>query len=242
MGGLAGFALGGLLGSLLFGGMGHGFGGFGLLEMLIVAGLAYVAFSYFRRRRAAEPAMAGGYGPTATGNANSYGPTDASSPMGWTATLPAAPAPSDLDVGTSHIRQWDPTFDPGAMAANASDIFFRVQAAWTARDMKGVREVLTPEMYDRLDGQCAELKAQRRVNRLENIAVRSAAVSEAWQESAQDFVTVAFLANVLDYTTDESGRVVEGSRTEPTRFEEYWTFVRPVGPNRWKLTAIQQAG
>jgi predicted lipid-binding transport protein (Tim44 family) len=144
-------------------------------------------------------------------------------------------------VGIGHIRQWDPAFDPGAMATNASDIFFRVQAAWMARDMKAVRELLTPEMYDRLDGQCAELRAQRRINRLENIAVRSAAVSEAWQESGQGFVTVAFLANVLDYTTDESGQVVEGSCTEPARFEEYWTFVRPVGSNRWKLTAIQQA-
>jgi predicted lipid-binding transport protein (Tim44 family) len=248
MGGLAGFALGGLLGSMLFGGMGHGFGGgfggFGLLEMLIVGGLAYMAFSYFRRRRAAESAIGGGYGATASGYASSYGRTEApsGSPMGWTATPPAAQAPSDLEAGTSHIRQWDPTFDPGAMAANASDIFFKIQAAWTARDMKAVRELLTPEMYDRLDGQCAELRAQRRINRLENIAVRSAEVSEAWQESGQDFVTVAFLANVLDYTTDEAGQVTDGSRSEPTRFEEFWTFVRPVGPNRWKLTAIQQAG
>jgi len=34
--------------------------------------------------------------------------------------------------------------------------------------------------------------------------------------------------------------VVEGSRTEPVKFEEFWTFVRPLGPNPWRLTAIQQ--
>jgi len=34
--------------------------------------------------------------------------------------------------------------------------------------------------------------------------------------------------------------VVEGSRAEPVKFEEYWTFVRPVGPNAWRLSAIQQ--
>jgi predicted lipid-binding transport protein (Tim44 family) len=47
-------------------------------------------------------------------------------------------------------------------------------------------------------------------------------------------------ANLLDYTTDESGVVVSGNKTDPVKFEEYWTFTRPVGPNPWKLSAIQQ--
>ena len=54
-------------------------------------------------------------------------------------------------------------------------------------------------------------------------------------------MTVRFLANLLDYTTDESGtQLVEGSRTEPVKFEEFWTFTRPVGPGAWRLSAIQQ--
>ena len=89
---------------------------------------------------------------------------------------------------------------------------------------------------------CDRLRGQGRINRLDNIAVRSVTVTEAWQESGQDYVTAHFLANLLDYTVDEaSGQVVEGNRTEPVKFEEYWTFVRPVGPNAWKLSAIQQA-
>jgi predicted lipid-binding transport protein (Tim44 family) len=68
-------------------------------------------------------------------------------------------------------------------------------------------------------------------------------ISEAWQESGQDFVTVRFHANLLDYTVDEaSGQVVSGNRTEPVKFEEYWTLTRPVGNNAWKLSAIQQPG
>jgi len=47
---------------------------------------------------------------------------------------------------------------------------------------------------------------------------------------------------IVDYTTDEqSGQVVDGSATDPVKFEEYWTFVRPVGPSAWRLSAIQQA-
>lgn len=110
-----------------------------------------------------------------------------------------------------------------------------------ARDMGVVRDLLAPEMYAEMRQECDRLRAARRVNRLENIAVRSAEVTEAWQGGGQDFLTVRFLASLLDYAVDEvTGQVVEGSRTEPVKFEEYWTFVRAVGPNPWRLSAIQQ--
>jgi predicted lipid-binding transport protein (Tim44 family) len=64
---------------------------------------------------------------------------------------------------------------------------------------------------------------------------------EAWQEPGQDFITVRFYANLLDFVEDEAtGQVVSGSKTDPVKFEEYWTFTRPVGSNPWKLSAIQQ--
>jgi predicted lipid-binding transport protein (Tim44 family) len=84
------------------------------------------------------------------------------------------------------------------------------------------------------------LRREGRINRLENIAVRNVEIVEAWQEAGADFITVLFTANLLDYTTDERGELVEGSRTDPVKFREFWTFTRPVGPNSWKLSAITQ--
>jgi predicted lipid-binding transport protein (Tim44 family) len=238
MGGLGGLLLGGLIGSMLFGGLGHGFGGgVGLIELLLLGALAYFAFSFLRRRREAAPAVTGGYGMSAPGGGQTWQPDSTARSV---ATVEPPAAPSDLDVGLGHIRQMDAGFDPARMTAAAADIFFKLQAAWMARDMSAARDSLTPEMYERMQGQCADLRAQRRINRLENIAVRSTEVTEAWQERGQDFVTVVFTANVLDYTTDEAGQLVDGSRTEPVKFEEFWTFVRPVGPGAWRLTAIQQ--
>jgi hypothetical protein len=49
-------------------------------------------------------------------------------------------------------------------------------------------------------------------------------------------------ANLLDYTIDETtGQVVSGSKTEPVKFEEYWTFTLQVRNNPWQLSAINQA-
>jgi inner membrane protein import complex subunit Tim44-like protein len=46
--------------------------------------------------------------------------------------------------------------------------------------------VLTPEMTDIMQKDSDRLRAQGRVNRLENIAVRSVTLTEAWQEGGQD--------------------------------------------------------
>jgi len=234
MGGvLGGLLVGGLLGGLLFGGgMGSGIG---LFEILIIAGLAWFAVSLFRRRQVPEPsgyAMAGG---------GSYGSDSSYGGAGGTAVMESPAGPTDLERGLGHIRQMDPGFDVRRVIETASDIFFRVQGAWMARDMATVADALTPEMQGVLQRDCDRLRAERKINRLENIAVRSAEVTEAWQENGQDYVTVHFVASLLDYTTDESGaRVLEGSRTEPVKFEEYWTFVRPVGPSPFRVGAIQQ--
>ena len=251
MGGmLGGLLLGGLLGGLLFGG---GFGsGIGMMEILIIGALAWFAISYMRRRQAAAAAPSGyamaggGYGGAGprddAGMSARYG---SGTSGGGTATheAPSAPTgPSDLERGLGHLRQMDGSFDPRVFSETASDIFFKVQGAWTARDLRSVSAHLTPEMQAQLQRDCDRLRADQKINRLENIAVRTAEVTEAWQETGQDYVTVHFLASLLDYTTDESGaRVLEGSRTEPVKFEEYWTFVRPVGPGPFKLSAIQQA-
>ena len=240
MGGITGFLIGGMIGSLLFGGLGGGlFGGIGLLEMLLVGGLLYVVFSYMRRRQ--QPASAGTYG---------YTPAPGAETPSWqsearyasTATMGTTETLSDLERGIGHIRQMDGAFDPVRFADTASDMFFNIQAAWMACDMGPVRDLMVPEMYENMQKGCDRLRAERRINRLENIAVRSVQVTEAWQESGQDFVTVYFLASLLDYTVEEtSNRVLEGSRTEPVQFEEYWTFTRPVGFYPWQLSAIQQA-
>jgi len=233
---IGGFLLGGLLGGLLFGGLGHGFGGVGLLDILLIAGLGYLAFALFRRRQP-EPAYAG-----APGRAE-WAPAE-------TAAVPEQPTGSglavgavdeDLERGIAAIRMMDAGFTPLRFAEISRDVFLRIQSAWSARDLEPVRADLTDEMRGSLESDLGRLRTLRRVNHLDKVTVETADFTEAWQEYGQDFVTVRFRASVLDYTVDETtGAVVEGSNTVPTGFEEYWTFVRPVGPNPWRLSAIQQ--
>ena len=235
MGGLAGFALGGLLGSMLFGGFGHGFGGgIGLLEIILIGGGLFLLFRFMSARRDAQPAYATAGAPYAGGGYAGGGVQDVTVPE------PSAVA-SDLDRGLAHIRSMDSTFDPGVVSDAARGLFGDVQRALTAREMSPVSARVTSRMYTELTSQCDRLRAARQSNRMEGINVRRSEVTEAWQESGQDFVTVYLAGSLVDYTVDDTtGALVDGAKT-PQEFEEFWTFTRPVGPNPWRLSAIQSA-
>ena len=45
----------------------------------------------------------------------------------------------------------------------------------------------------------------------------------------------------MHYTVNEVGDLVAGSKTEPVKFQEQWTFTYSVGGNVLKLSVITQA-
>jgi predicted lipid-binding transport protein (Tim44 family) len=240
--------LGGLAGGLLFrslfggpaahGGAGAGGGGIGLLDILILAGIAYLIYWYIKKRRQEVAATSGYYRSSGTVEL----PRQPQYPPVY--KVPQATAPEgdqDLELGLANLEQFDPSFNEAQFQETCMDLFFKIQGAWANRDMGTVKHLLTDEMYRIFQADADSLKARKQINRLENIAVRSVDITEAWQESGSDFITVRILASLLDYNVDETtGRVLEGSKTEPVKFEEYWTFTRPVGPNPWQLSAINQ--
>jgi predicted lipid-binding transport protein (Tim44 family) len=240
MGGLAGFAIGGLLGGLLFGGLGHGFG-IGLMDILLIGGGLLLLVAVLRRRRAQapQPAYATVGVPSGAYRAE---PEVVGARYGATAAPEAPAAPSDLERGLGHIRQMDARFDPDAVALMARNAFLEVQQGIARRDVSALRDRLAPEMQTLFQAQCDRLRGARQTNHIEGIQIDRAEISEAWQESGRDYVTCYISASMLDYVVDDAtGGVVEGSKSSPQTVEEFWTFARPVGSNPWYLSAIQTA-
>ncbi|MEA5114242.1 MAG: Tim44 domain-containing protein [Geobacteraceae bacterium] len=234
---LGGGILGGFLGGMLFRSLGFGSGGLGgggigLFEIILICGIGYLVYRMITRRR--KESYVNQLPPPADYRMDTYPPAQPEVP-------PYSNDVADLSTGLAYIRQMDSSFDENRFRDLAMDIFFRIQGAWMNRDLSPVIGYLDDEMRLILQGDVDRLLRDRRINRLENIAVRNTDLVEAWQESGKDFITVRFYANLLDYTTDETGTLVEGNRTEPVKFEEYWTFTRQVGTGSWKLSAISQA-
>ena len=144
-------------------------------------------------------------------------------------------------AGTPMMNRYQADAAEGIDSEVASDMFFKVQGAWTRRDLASVKDFLDTDIKNVLEGDLAELKHNQQINRLENISVRRAEVVNSWQEENREYSSVRFTANLLDYTTNEtSGQVVAGSDSLPVKFEENWTFVKSPGAASWQLAGIEQ--
>ncbi len=229
--GMAGGLVGGMIGSMLFRnsgwggggemGMGRPAGGIGLIEILLLAGIAFFIFRWFKQRSETQY-----YSEGYTSGGATAPPMDTPTPYA-----------DDVSVA-SIVGQGNPNFNLDTFKEARVDDFFKLQAALMSRDLTSVREKVTPQILAILENDIVTLKEAGKINRIENIAVREADINEAWQEDGADYATLRLKASLLDYSVDDkTGAVLGGSNTVPIKFDEYWTFVR--AQSDWKLTAIE---
>ena len=150
MRGLGTAMLGGFLGSMLFSGIANaGFGGFGgsgfgLIEILLLAGLGYFLLQKFRR-----PAAAPAYQPM------QYQGTPELPPR--TASFEDAPA-TNAAVDYRSLTMMDRTFDPDRFLKTAQDLFFKIQGAWNKQDTTTLSALCGSEL---MQSWSEELNQQR---------------------------------------------------------------------------------
>ena len=228
MGALAGgLLMGGLIGMMFGGGLFGGAGGFGamlgmLLQVALIGGLIWLAFRIFRRRQA-EPAVAG--------------------PSGYARQMEPAPmAGGAASAGAYAAPARDVQLTPQDYQAFERSLI-EVNAAWSRRDLKGLRDFATPEMVGYFAQDYRDLDARGWRNETRDVKLEGGDLSEAWHEDGLDYATVAMRFSMLDATFEAAtNKVVEGSTTERQTSTEMWTFVRSGPEERWLLSAIQQTG
>jgi predicted lipid-binding transport protein (Tim44 family) len=236
--GLAGGLLGGALGGMLFGSMfGMGGSGMGILPLLILGVVGYIFYRKFKQRPTGSSSP--GFRPPPSQGGTSF------PGFGQSADTTPPPVPpiqeQTLDDGLAQIKQTDPGFDSAHFKDVASDVFFKIQAGWMRRDLSAYRHLLGDTLASEYEKHFSEMKAKGETNKLESIAIRKVEIVDAGSDAGEDFITVLFTANLLDYTVDDAtGEVKSGSDTEPVKFAERWTWARPVGTENWKLEGIEE--
>jgi predicted lipid-binding transport protein (Tim44 family) len=241
--GLGGGLLGGMIGSMLFGGRagaggwggGGGFGFGDLILILIILAIVFFVIKRFRARKAMEMSSAGAaYAPS------SYTYNE---PAPDTYYEPSSSREGAIAQGLRHISEMDSTFNEAGFKESVEDNFFKIQSAWTKRELGSVKSLLTPQMCNTFQDDINKFVANKQFNRLENIAVRQVDIVDAVQDQGEEYITVKFLASLLDYVVDETtGQTISGSTSDPVKFLEYWTFTRKVGERSWLLAGITQEG
>jgi predicted lipid-binding transport protein (Tim44 family) len=233
--GLAGGLLGGALGAMLFGSLFGASGqGFGLLPILLLGGAAYF---FFRQRRRSGQAGHRGSNTSSPGNIFTMQGERMDTAAGTDDPMDSL---QPVEQGLREIRRTDRSFDEQYFVEIASDVFFQVQAGWMRRDLDSYRHLLGDQLAGEYESHFERMRRDGHINKLESIAIRQVEIVNCGSDGKEDFVTVLFTANLLDYTVDEqSGELVSGSMTEPVKFAEEWSWARKSGTDNWLLEGIE---
>lgn len=224
MGGLFGGLLAGsLLGALFFGGA---FENIGIVDILILGLLGFLAYRFFaaRRRHAAQqPAAAGGvplppdeptYGRPTTRSGQPRADLSGSSVRGAAVTLPQG-------------------FDAAEFLRGAEAAYRRLQAAWDSGELADLREFTTDAVFGELQDQ---YRARKGENTTEVQSLRSYLQGVTETEDQLE-ARVLFVATLVERDATSALMV------DPTEVEEVWYFVKPKRSPRptWFLDGIQQS-
>lgn len=139
-------------------------------------------------------------------------------------------------IALAQLRDADPTFKEKDFLNTVQDIFLRVQEAWSAKDMRLVQDVETPELF-RLHQSQLERYHQKKwtphVKTKRITAVRLISFSETVDELS---VVICLSSRVVDYTLSRDGLVVEGEKRKVHRRDYRLRFTRiKRGNQNWRL-------
>lgn len=220
MGGLIGAGIGGLLfGHGFFGGGLHGFGFIGFLFQLLL--IYWIGKFVFRTFFSGQPVLASGPALFTRGAMGRVGM------QGVGGDGFGGRPPVQIPIGTLDYQQFE-------------QLLKAIQTSWSAHDLQALQALATPEMVGYFNEQLSDQASRGVRNVVDNVALVSGDLSQAWAEDGREYATVAMRFSMTDTTYDSAGRVVDGSPTEHVTATEVWTFVRSRG-GHWVLSAIQQA-
>ncbi len=203
--------------------MGGGGGGM-LLPLLLIGGLGYLAYRFFRSRQGTGQ---GGFAsPFMGGNAQPDSSFQQNAPQQGEAETPLTLAAPDYQAFLSLLE--------------------KIQLAWGTGDVANLAPYLTSEMQHYFSQELAANTSRGLVNHVEQVAPLAGDLVEAWTEGPMDYATVHLKWSAIDYmvhigkTSSDPDYVAEGSLVAPIQAAEIWTFTRAHGGGNWVLSAIQQ--
>jgi hypothetical protein len=124
------------------------------------------------------------------------------------------------------LAKLHPDFTPQAFDARVREVAVALQDAWTTRDWHRARPYETGALFQMHRYWIDEYRRQGLQNVVDSFEVGAVEVVKVTSDAFYDAITVRLFASGYDYTVDEAGTVVGGSREEGRSWSEYWTFIR----------------
>ena len=128
------------------------------------------------------------------------------------------------------IQADDPMFNKAEFLGWASDMFVKLQYAWSDRNLEDIRYFITPELYEQTNNQVQRYIVNKQINKLERVSVNISRLYSFEQQGDRDILRIVLESKMIDYIVDETtGKVLRGNQTENMINPYILTFVRKTG-------------
>jgi predicted lipid-binding transport protein (Tim44 family) len=195
-----------------------------MLQIALVAGVAYLVVSFIRSRNQPAPAYA-------RPGLSAQGPGETPQAQSYASNGNAAASVSAVPIGKTDLD----TFEK---------LLGDIQTAYGREDIEQLGAKTTPEMLSYFSQDLSKNAKKGVRNEVSGVKLLQGDLSEAWRENGSDYATVAMRFSIIDAMVDRAtGQVISGDRARPTEATEFWTFRRDdrSRADGWQLSAVQQA-
>lgn len=139
--------------------------------------------------------------------------------------LPSVVQPNFARI-RSEFEQANPAFSWEAFQGRARLIFNELQSAWSTLDWERARPHETDNIFQMHQYWIDAYKRQGLRNVVDQAAVSAMQPVKIQEDAYYQAITLRIWAQAYDYTEDQTGKVVSGSKTTLRQWTEYWTFIR----------------
>jgi predicted lipid-binding transport protein (Tim44 family) len=146
----------------------------------------------------------------------------------------------EKEAGAANLDDgyWDPT----ELKKRVSDAFFPIQMSWEKRSVEDSRPFVSDALYERHRLQLEGYEKQNRVNRIADLRLSDIQIVRIYNvtDDGEDRFVAYLQCSARDWMEDtRTGTMINGNKTSPTKFEQYWSFTRHPR-HGWVLDEIQQ--
>jgi len=217
---------------------------FGLIAAFLILRLRSILgrrTGFEGRARPVPPTTVGGRAAPARGDAAPVieGRAEAAPPR---PVRPLPDANSPLGEALRRLRTVDPGFDAAGFLGAAEGTFRTIVAAFAGGDRVTLRGLLTDDTYRAFETAIAAREAASETQRTEVREITAAAITEAELNGRIADVSVRFVSDQVNITTDAQNQPVSGT-DGITEMVDIWTFERDLGTRdqTWRLAAARSA-
>ncbi|MGH9880277.1 MAG: TIM44-like domain-containing protein, partial [Pyrinomonadaceae bacterium] len=139
--------------------------------------------------------------------------------------LPSVTQPG-LERARAEFEKNHPEFSWGAFQARAKLIFEELQAAWSTLNWERARPHETDNVFQMHQYWIDAYKRQGLRNIVDQCAITAMQPVKITEDAFFNSITLRIWGQGYDYTIDQAGKIVSGSKQNLRRWSEYWTFIR----------------